>query len=92
MEGACVGLRNHRRNAMQTVSTITPSTPPTPATTTVDAKPMADRPALLDDPRSKRILAKTIYRELKESGAGERDVLAIATELLALVAADLRDA
>lgn len=49
-----------------------------------------DRPALLDDPRSKRILAKTIYRELKESGLAERDVLAIATELLGLVADDLR--
>jgi hypothetical protein len=46
---------------------------------------------LLDDPRSKRILSKTIYRELKESGASEGDILGIATELLDLVAADLRD-
>jgi hypothetical protein len=44
----------------------------------------------LDDPRSKKIIAKTIYRELKSSGLSERDVLAIATELLALVAQDLR--
>lgn len=59
----------------------------------VEARPgQPERPALLDDPRSKRILAKTIYRELKESGLGERDVLAIATELLGLVADDLRAA
>jgi hypothetical protein len=44
----------------------------------------------LADPRSKKIIAKTIYRELKSSGLEERDVLAIATELLALVASDLR--
>ncbi len=51
---------------------------------------IAERPELLNDPRSKRILAKTIYRELKSSGADERDILAIATELLGLVADDLR--
>jgi hypothetical protein len=61
-------------------------------TPTVRREPAAEspRPALLDDPRSKRILAKTIYRELRESGVSERDVLAIATELLGLVAGDLR--
>ena len=52
--------------------------------------PPAERPALLDDPRSKRILAKTIYRELRESGVAEKDVLVIATELLGLVADEMR--
>ena len=52
----------------------------------------ADRNRLmvLDDPRGKRILAKTIYRELRGAGAGEREIIAIATELLGLVAEDLR--
>lgn len=67
------------------VSTSRPSSPSQPA-----ADPAALRPALLDDPRSKRILAKTIYRELRESGVDERDVLAIATELLGLVADEMR--
>ena len=44
-----------------------------------------------DDPRRPRILAKTIYRELRSSGLEEREVLAIATAMLALVAADMRE-
>lgn len=44
-----------------------------------------------DDPRRPRILAKTIYRELRTSGLEEREVLAIATAMLGLVAADIRD-
>ncbi len=55
------------------------------------AAPLSVRPALLDDPRSKRILAKTIYRELRESGLSERDVLTIATELIGLVTGELRE-
>ena len=70
--------------AVSSMSRESSMTAPTPA---VVSDP---RPALLDDPRSKRILAKTIYRELRESGVDERDVLAIATELLGLVAEDLR--
>jgi hypothetical protein len=42
------------------------------------------------DPRGHRILAKTIYRELRAAGMSERDVLAVATELLAQTAADLK--
>lgn len=44
-----------------------------------------------DDPRRPRILAKTIYRELRSSGLEERDVLAIATAMLGLVADDIRE-
>jgi hypothetical protein len=45
-----------------------------------------------DDPRRTRILAKTIYRELRSNGLDERAVLALATELLGLVAEDMRSA
>jgi hypothetical protein len=43
-----------------------------------------------DDPRRARILAKTIYRELRSGGLDERGVLGITTELLGLLADDLR--
>lgn len=42
------------------------------------------------DGRALRILAKTIYRELRQSGLDEHDVLSLAGELLGLVAADVR--
>jgi hypothetical protein len=42
------------------------------------------------DPRAARILAKTIYRELRGSGFSERDVMALAGELLALVTTEVR--
>ncbi len=43
------------------------------------------------DARGTRILAKTIYRELRNAGLSEREVLAIATELLSQTAADLKN-
>jgi hypothetical protein len=43
------------------------------------------------DPRTLGILAKTIYRELRASGFAERDVMALAGELLGIVATDLKD-
>ncbi|UQA56070.1 hypothetical protein [Polyangium aurulentum] len=43
------------------------------------------------DPRALRILAKTIYRELRQGGLGEEDVMAVAGELLSLVAGDMKD-
>lgn len=52
----------------------------------------ADHTSKLSDSneRSARILAKTIYRELRASGLGEKEVLAIASELLGLVAQEVR--
>ena len=50
------------------------------------------RSALGEDQRSARILAKTIYRELKSSGIDESSVIAIATEMLGLVTDDMRKA
>ncbi len=42
------------------------------------------------DPRGTRILARTIYRELRAAGLTEREVLTVATELLSQTASDLK--
>lgn len=42
------------------------------------------------DPRAVRILAKSIYRELRASGFSEHDVLGLAGELLSLVTTDVK--
>jgi hypothetical protein len=47
-------------------------------------------PAPPRDARAVPILAKTIYRELKQAGLSEEDIMGVAGELLAQVAADLR--
>ncbi|MFT3764437.1 MAG: hypothetical protein QM820_02800 [Minicystis sp.] len=43
------------------------------------------------DPRALQILAKSIYRELRGGGLAEEDVMAIAGDLLGLVAGDVKD-
>jgi hypothetical protein len=42
------------------------------------------------DPRALTILAKTIYRELRASGYAERDVMSLASELLGIVASEVK--
>jgi hypothetical protein len=42
------------------------------------------------DPRALAILAKTIHRELRASGFGDRDVISLAGELLSLVTSEVR--
>jgi hypothetical protein len=42
------------------------------------------------DPRALAILAKTIYRELRSSGYAGKDVMALAGELLGMVASDIK--
>ncbi len=42
------------------------------------------------DPRAIAILAKTIYRELRASGYAERDVIALAGELLGVVTTEVK--
>ena len=42
------------------------------------------------DPRALAILAKTIYRELRSSGYAERDVMALAGELLGIIASEVK--
>ena len=44
------------------------------------------------DPKAVAILAKNIYREFRAGGFNERDVMALAGELLELVATDVRSA
>lgn len=41
-------------------------------------------------PAAAKIVAKTIYRELRATGFAERDVMDLASELLALVTAEMR--
>jgi hypothetical protein len=52
---------------------------------------LLDTPTQQRDPRSLVILAKTIYRELRSSGYGEEDVMALAGELLGMVAQDVQE-
>jgi hypothetical protein len=42
------------------------------------------------DPKALAILAKTIYRELRSSGYAEKDVMALAGELLGMVASEVK--
>lgn len=42
-------------------------------------------------PRALRILAKSVFRELKSSGYNRSEILSFATEMLSLVSTDLRD-
>ena len=42
-------------------------------------------------PRALRILAKSVFRELKSSGYNRSEILSFATEMLSLVTTDLRD-
>jgi hypothetical protein len=43
------------------------------------------------DPRAVAILAKNIYREFRAGGFSERDVMALAGELLSLVTTDVKN-
>lgn len=43
------------------------------------------------DPKAVAILAKNIYREFRAGGFTERDVMALAGELLALVTSEVRN-
>jgi hypothetical protein len=42
------------------------------------------------DPRALSILAKTIYRELRSNGYEARDVMMLASELLGVVATEVK--
>ncbi len=44
-----------------------------------------------NQPKALRILAKSVFRELKSSGYQRTEILAFATEMLSLVGTDLRD-
>ena len=53
--------------------------------------PLADLGQASHDPRALRILAKTIYRELRQGGLLEEDVMSLAGELLSLVTGEVKD-
>ncbi|HJL19651.1 MAG TPA: hypothetical protein RMH99_28570 [Sandaracinaceae bacterium LLY-WYZ-13_1] len=43
------------------------------------------------EPRALRILAKSVFRELKTTGYSRSDIVAFATEMLSLVSSDIRE-
>jgi hypothetical protein len=53
--------------------------------------PLGELAQAAHDPRALRILAKTIYRELRQGGLAEEDVMSLAGELLSLVAGEVKD-
>ena len=48
--------------------------------------------ATAKDPRGVRILAKSVYRELRSSGHSRSDIVAFTNAVLELVTSELRDA
>ncbi len=62
---------------------------PAPMAIPHDIQSLTETPAPRD-PRALAILAKTIYRELRQSGLGEEEVMSVAGELLSLVATDVK--
>jgi hypothetical protein len=48
-------------------------------------------PSSSRDPRTHNILAKSIYKELRQNGYDEAAVMSIASELLGMVAAEVKD-
>ena len=57
------------------------------ATLRDDARPYAYASR---DPRALRILAKSIYREMRTAGLTEEDLMSVASEMLSLVAGDMK--
>ncbi len=49
-----------------------------------------DSGALPTDSRAVRILAKTLYRDLRAAGLGDKEVVSIASELLSQLSSDVR--
>ncbi len=53
--------------------------------------PTSISPSSSRDPRTHSILAKSIYRELRANGYDEQAVMAIAGELLGMVAEEVKE-
>lgn len=43
------------------------------------------------NPRALQIIAKTIYREMRTAGLTEEDLMSVASEMLSLVAGEMKD-
>jgi hypothetical protein len=54
-------------------------------------EPMTTSVSTAAEPRALRILAKSVFRELKTTGYSRSDIVAFATEMLSLVSTDLRE-
>lgn len=54
-------------------------------------QPMTNPMSQASEPRTLRILAKSVFRELKTSGYSRSDIVAFATEMLSLVSSDIRE-
>ena len=52
---------------------------------------LSDTTTGIRDPRALAILAKSIYRELRAGGYGDHDVMALAGELLGMVATEVQE-
>lgn len=48
-------------------------------------------PATQSSDRALRILAKSVFKELKGTGYSRSDIVAFATEMLSLVSSDIRE-
>ena len=59
-------------------------------TTMAMSIPASLEPSSSRDPRTQAILAKSIYKELRANGYDEHAVLGIASELLGMIASELR--
>lgn len=57
---------------------------------TQSSPPAVSEETPIRDARAVQILAKTIFRELKQSGLSEEQIMGVASELLAQVACGLR--
>ncbi len=53
-------------------------------------EPMTNPTTTTPEPRALRILAKSVFRELKTTGHSRSDIVAFATEMLSLVSSDIR--
>ena len=53
--------------------------------------PASLEPSSKRDPRTHAILAKSIYKELRANGYDEQAILGIASELIGMVAAEVKD-
>lgn len=54
-------------------------------------EPMTGPISTAAEPRALRILAKSVFRELKTTGYSRSDIVAFATEMLSLVSSDIRN-
>ena len=55
------------------------------------SEPSMNQALASTEPRALRILAKSVFRELKTTGYNRSDIVAFATEMLSLVSSDIRE-